>query len=72
MVWPNTSPVTEIRVLVVLLVITVVLLPAPNVDGVVLGVPAPIMEIPTPETVMPEAQVQEPLGMLMVSPFTAT
>lgn len=45
---------------------------APVVVGVEFGVPFPIMVIPTPlGTLIPEVQVQEPGGMLMVSPLTA-
>src|ERR1700733_5806688 len=45
---------------------------APTVVGSELGVPFPVMVIPMPlGTLMPEAQVQFPEGMLMVSPSLA-
>src|ERR1700740_1146807 len=55
----------------ILSVMTVVLVPAPKVPVPVFGVPAPMTEMPTPEILTPEVQVQDPDGILIVSPFTA-
>src|ERR1700722_9313162 len=46
---------------------------APVVLGVAFGVPLPMIEIPIPAgTVSPFIHVQEPAGMLMMSPSSAT
>jgi hypothetical protein len=47
------------------------LVPAPLVEGPVFGVPDPMIEMPTPETVIPEFHVQFPDGIMIVSPLTA-
>lgn len=47
------------------------LVPAPLVEGPVFGVPDPMMEMPTPEIVIPELHEQEPAGIMIVSPLTA-
>src|SRR6266478_4139286 len=73
-VCPLTIPVTlksGVAPPPILSVMTVVLVPAPKVPAPTFGVPAPMMEMPTPEILMPEVQVQEPDGILIVSPLTA-
>jgi hypothetical protein len=52
---------------------TVFTVPAPKVLGLLFGVPLPMIEIPIPaRTVTPVVQVQDPAGMMIVSPSTAT
>jgi len=46
---------------------------APVVAAVEFGVPVPVIVIPMPGgTTMPLVHVQDPAGMMMVSPLTAT
>ena len=54
-------------------VIEVPIVPAPKVFGDAFGVPLPMIDIPIPlRTLMTLVQVQEPAGMMIVSPSTAT
>ena len=58
MIWPPVR-----------MVLTV---PAPELLGLLFGVPLPMIDIPIPlGTVTPPVQVQDPAGILMVSPSTA-